>query len=214
VWSGPEIEDILFRTLKFIVGCALALTFCVSARCDDPQQSLGDIARQAQKDRANKPAVKVVTNDDMPSASSSDPLGQTAGPSAAGKAGAEATPAEQLEKIEAFLNVVDSLDRTRLAKDVLQGKDVNFPGRAQWEQRLYTAKQTYVTQGRALIAKAKQIADSADSLKGVQNPNDPRAKEMKTKLQDLMRDSVQTGAAFQAVIMEGRDLATQASEHP
>jgi hypothetical protein len=203
----------LSRTLNFIAGCALALAICVPARGDDPQQSLGDIARQAQKDKANKPATKVVTNDDMPSASTSGPLGQVAGTSASGKTGAEPTAAEQLEKIEAFLNVVDSLDRTRLAKDVLQGKDVNFPGRAQWEQRLYTAKQTYVIQGRALIAKAKQIADSADSLKGVQDPNDPRAKEMKSKLQDLMRDAVQTGAAFQAVIMEGRDLATQASEH-
>lgn len=201
------------RTLNLIAGCALALAICIPAYCDDPQQSLGDIARQAQRDKANKPAVKVVTNDDMPSASSSDPLGQMGAPSAPGKAGAESTPAQQLEKIEAFLNVVDSLDRARLAKDVLQGKDINFPGRAQWEQRLYTAKQTYVTQGRALIAKAKQIADSADSLKGVQDPNDPRAKEMKNKLQDLMRDAVQTGAAFQAVIIEGRDLATQASEH-
>jgi hypothetical protein len=203
----------LSRTISFIVGSALALAICVPARGDNPQQSLGDIARQAQKEKANKTPVKVVTNDDMPAASGSDPLGQMAGPSASGKAGAQPSPAEQLEKIEAFLNVVDSLDQTRLAKDVLQGKDVNFPGRAQWEQRLYTAKQTYVTQGRALIAKAKQIADSADSLKGVQDPNDPRAKEMKTKLGDLMRDAVQTGAAFQAVIMEGRDLATQASEH-
>ncbi len=203
----------MFRTLTFIAGCALVVAICAPARGQDSQQSLGDIARQAQKDKAGKPAAKVVTNDDMPSAASADPLGQVARTSASGKPGANPTPAEQLEKIEAFLNVVDSLDKTRLAKNVLQDKDVNFPGRAQWEQRLYTAKQTYVTQGRALIAKAKQIADSADSLKDVQDPNDPRAKEMKGKLQDLMRDAVQTGAAFQAVIMEGRDLATQASEH-
>jgi len=203
----------LFRTLNFVAVCALVLAICVPVRSQDSQQSLGDIARQAQKDKAKKPAAKVVTNDDMPSTSSSDPLGQLARTSASGKPGAEPTPAEQLEKIEGFLNVVDSLDRTRLAKDVLQDKDVNFPGRAQWEQRLYTAKQTYVSQGRALIAKARQIADSADSLKGVQDPDDPRAKDMKGKLQDLIRDAVQTGAAFQAVIMEGRDLATQASEH-
>jgi hypothetical protein len=203
----------LSRTLNFIAGCLLVLAICVPARSDDPQQSLGDIARQAQKDKANKPAAKVVTNDDMPSTSTADPLGQVARTSPSGKPGAEPTPGEQLEKIEAFLNVVDTLDRTRLAKDVLQDKDVNFPGRAQWEQRLDTAKQTYVIQGRALIAKARQIVDTADSLKGVQDQNDPRAKEMKVKLQDLMRDAVQTGASFQAVIIEGRDLATQASEH-
>ena len=203
----------MFRTLNFILGCALVLAICVPAHSDDPQQSLGDIARQAQKEKAGKPAARVVTNDDMPSASGRDPLGQVEGTPASGKPGAQPTPAEQLEKLEAFLNVVESLDKTRLAKGVLQDKDVDFPGRPQWEQRLYTAKQTYVTQGRALIAKARQIADSADSLKGVQDPNDPRAKDMKGKLQDLMRDAVQSGAAFQAVIIEGRDLATQASEH-
>jgi len=201
----------LSRTLNFIVGSALALAICAPARGGDSQQSLGDIARQAQKDKAAKPAAKVVTNDDLPSTSSGDPLGQATRTSASGKAGTEMSPAEQFEKLEAFLNVVDSLDRTRLAKGVLQDKDVEFPGRAQWEQKLYTAKQTYVTQGRALIAKARQIADTADSLKGVQDQNDPRAKEMKGKLQGLMQDAVQTGAAFQAVILEGRDLATQAS---
>lgn len=198
--------------LSLVAGCALALAVGVAAR-DQGSQSLGDIARQAQKDKAGKAAVKVVTNDDLPSTSSGDPLGQAARTSASGKPGAEATPSEQLEKLEALLNAVDSLDRTTLAKSVLQEKDVNFPGRAQWEQRLFTAKQTYVTQGRALIAKARQIADSADSLKDIKDPNDPRAKDMKGKLQDLMRDAVQTGAAFQAVIIEGRDLASQASEH-
>lgn len=202
------------RTLNLIVGCALALAICVPARSGDTQQSLGDIARQAQKDKASRPAAtKVLTNDDLPSTSSGDPLGPAARTSAPGKPGTDPTPSEQLEKLEALLNAVDALDQTRLAKSVLQEKDVNFPGRAQWEQRLFTAKQTYVTQGRALIAKARQIADSADSLKDIKDPNDPRAKDMKGKLQDFMRDAVQTGAAFQAVIIEGRDLASHASEH-
>jgi hypothetical protein len=66
-----------------------------------------------------------------------------------------------------------------------------------------------------MIQKAKEIIASADSLKGVaaQDPNDPRVKEMGVKLQVLIRDAVRTDSSFQAVMMEGRDLAAQAAAH-
>jgi hypothetical protein len=56
---------------------------------------------------------------------------------------------------------------------------------------------------------------SADSLKGagVQDPNDPRVKEMGVKLQVLIREAVRSDSAFQAVMMEGRDLAAQSAAH-
>ena len=54
---------------------------------------------------------------------------------------------------------------------------------------------------------------TADSLKGTQDPNDPRVKEMSAKLQSLMRDAVRTDAALQAVMIEGRDLAAQPAAH-
>ena len=62
------------RSLSLIAACALALVICASAR---PQvspatsPSLGELARQAKKDKdkANKPAAKVITNEDMASGS-------------------------------------------------------------------------------------------------------------------------------------------------
>jgi hypothetical protein len=206
------------RSLNLIAACALALVVCAPGRGQD-SPSLGDVARQAQKDKANKPQAKVITNDDMTSGSGGvtsalgSGLGQVAPSAAAGNSGTAAAPDDQLNRLESLLRQVDSLDRATLAHNVLQDKDINFPGRAKWEERLFAAKQTYVTQGRAMLQKAKEIEASAESLKGVQDPNDPRAKDMAAKLQELVRDGVQIGAAFQAVMMEGRDLADQGAAH-
>src|SRR5580704_13258437 len=95
------------RSPILIVVCALALVACSSARAQDAtpsSPSLGDLARQAQKDKdknrdkdkdsPTKPAAKVFTNDDMSSGSSGDSavpggsLGQGAQLSAESKPGA------------------------------------------------------------------------------------------------------------------------------
>ena len=105
------------------------------------------------------------------------------------------------------------MDSGTLARNVLRGSDADFPGREKWEERLFVAKQAYVTQGRALLQKARQIEASAENLKGAQDPKDPRVKNMSLKLQDFVREAVQVGSAFEAVMMDGRDLAAQSSSH-
>jgi hypothetical protein len=206
------------RNSILIAACALALVTFEFARAQDSPSSspsLGDLARQAQKDKdkANKPAAKVLTNEDLPSSSGAvsavpgSGLGQVAQVPAGSKSGAAISPAEKLAMMETFLNQVDSLDRAALVRNVLNGKDVDFPGRAKGEERLFAAKQAYVAQARELVQKTRQIIASADSLKGTQDPNDPRVKEMSARLQALMRDAVQTESGLQAVMMEGRDLA-------
>jgi hypothetical protein len=215
------LEDTVPRTLSVFAVCALALAVCAPGRGQD-SPSLGDLARQAQKDKdkSSKPPAKVLTNEDLSSSSGgvTSALGSGLGPVApstgtAGSPGATPTPDESLNRLDSLLRQVDSLDRATLAHNVLQDKDINFPGRAKWEERLFAAKQTYVTQGRAMLQKARQIEASAESLKGSQDPNDPRAKDLAAKLQDLVRDGVQVGAALQAVMMEGRDLASQDAAH-
>ena len=107
--------------------------------------------------------------------------------------------------------MVEDLNQSELAKDALHGLDVDFPGRQRWEERLFAAKQTYVVQARDLIEQARRILEAADSLKDTKDSNDPRVKELSGKLEALVRDSVRTEAAFEAVMIEGRDLALQAS---
>src|SRR6266478_1182305 len=211
-------EDIMSRSVSLFATCALALAFCVPAHSQDPP-SLGDLARQAQKDKSNAPAKKVLTNDDLPSASGPGSsglgvgfgagLGQAGETTTSDKSGATASGSQDLERLEALMNQIDSLDRATLVKNVLQGVDVDFPGRSKWEEKLYAAKLTYASQGHELVQKAKQILASANDLKGSQDPNDPRVKDLGNKLKELIRDGVRADADFQAVMMEGRDLASQ-----
>jgi hypothetical protein len=207
------------RSLSLIAACALALIFCSAGRGQD-SPSLGDLARKAQKDKANKPTAKVITNDDMPSSSGgiSPALGgglggQIVQPGSAGKTNELQSPAESLEKLQSVVDQLDSLDRAALVSNALGGNASDFPGRAKWEEKLVAAKQTFVSQIRAQLQKARQLVAEAEGMKGVQDPNDPRMKSMSVKVQQLAQDSVQYSAAFQAVIMEGKDLAAQSAAH-
>jgi hypothetical protein len=208
--------------LSLFATCAFALVFCLPGYAQD-SPSLGDLARQAQKDKSNAPAKRVLTNDDLPPASAPGSsglggslgtgLGQTGQPTTSGKSGAPSSPSQDLERLEALMNQIDSLDRATLVKNVLQGVDVDFPGRSKWEEKLYAAKLVYASQGHELVQKAKQIVASAEDLKGTQDPNDPRVKDLGNKLKELIRDGVRADADFQAVMLEGRDLASQSSQH-
>ena len=208
----------MHRNLRIIALSAMAFVFCVPLHGQD-SPSRGDIARQAQKDKANKPVVKVITNDDMPSGSGgistslAGGSGKFAKPGTPGAANATMSPAEGIEKLQSMLDHVDSQDRATLASNVLEGHDVNFPGRAAWEEKLFAAKQAFVTRGRVLLEKAKQIEVSAEGIKDVLDQNDPRVKSLAAKLQQLELDNQQNSAAFKAVIQEGQDLAAQSPSH-
>src|ERR1700722_18024395 len=211
------------RILPLFAACALTLLLGLPGHSQD-SPSLGDLARQAQKDKSNAPARKVITNEDLPSGSvlgssgSGSGLGGSLnaglGPATpSGKPGAAASPLQSLDRMEATMNQIDSLDRASLVKNVLQGASSDFPGRAKWEERLYAAKLDYVSQGHSLVQRGKQLLASSDSLHGNRDPHHPRVKELDEQLKDLVRDAVRADATFQAVMLEGRDLAGQASPH-
>jgi hypothetical protein len=207
-------RNFMLRNLGFLLASVLVLLFCLPGHGQD-SPSLGDLARQLQKEKGNTPGTKTITNDDIPSASapSSSAIGEVSNSRVPGKPGPSANPSEELARIESMLSKIDSLDRATLAKAVLEGVDSNFPGRSQWEQKMYAAKLVYVAQGRELMQKAKQLQASAQSLQGGRDPNDPRVKDLTNRLKELVRDGVRADATFQAVILEGRDLASQSSSH-
>lgn len=207
------------RTVGVISACALALIFCMPGKAQDSTPSLGDLARQAQKDKANKPAPKVITNDDMPGASGSissvpgTEMNTSGSKTPAADSGSSQTPEAGIAKLQAAVDHLESLDRATLAEEVLQGSKADFPGRAQWEGKMFAAKQTFVSQLRGLIQQANQIEASAQALKNVQDPNDPRVKRLKESLKQLMETTVQETANFQAVAEEGKDLAALPAAH-
>jgi hypothetical protein len=212
--SPQPLEEIMLRKMSFLSASVMILFFCMPGHSQD-SPSLGDLARKLQKEKGNTPARKTITNDDIPSASvpASPVLGEVSNSKVPAKPGASATPPDELARVESLVNKIDSMDRATLMKAVLEGVDFNFPGRSQWEQKMYAAKLAYVSQGRDLIQKAKQLSTSAQSLQGNKNPDDPHVKDLTNKLKELVQNGTRADAAFQAVILEGRDLAGQTSPH-
>lgn len=204
------------QRLSFVATCAFALVFGVPGQAQD-SPSLGDLARQAQKDKSSSPARKVITNEDLPPGSGSggsgfaSGLGQMVQPTAPGNPGAEASAADKLARLESLLNQLDTLDRATLARNVLGGATADFPARSKWEEKLYEAKQIFVAQGRDLIKRAQQIQATAKNLQDTKDPNDPRVKELSKQLQQLIQDGVRIGGTFQGVMEEGKDLAALSS---
>jgi len=210
------------RNLLLFVACSLVLVFCVPGKGQD-SPSLGDLARQAQKDKTTAPATKVFTNDNLPSSSalgSSGLVGAPAGgaaraaqPGAPAHSGATASASDELGRMESLLNELNSLDRATLARKVLQGSDADFPGRSQWEEQMFAAKQVFVARGRDILKKANQLQASAKGVQDAENSNDPRAKDLTNRLQQLMEEAGRSSAEFQAVITQGKELAGQSSSH-
>jgi len=180
-----------------------------------PQPSLGDVARQARKDReknAAKPKT-VITDESM---SSSQSLTGMAGDLGGSQGGVD-SPAmskalAKVEEAEAGLRKLESLDRATLAKAILLDNDVDFPNRRAWENKLYDAKEHYVSHEGQLITELKQILAQVQSwqTQGKLDPKDPRAQQMKSRLVEIVQDAVRTEQDYRAVVMEGWDLAKQA----
>jgi hypothetical protein len=218
------------RSLSLIAACLLALVFCSPGRGQD-SHSLGDKARQLQKDgdNDNKPPAKVITNDEMKpvsegissalgegprhDADSHDADSHEAGGHDVDKHGGNQAADESLEKLQSMLDQLASMDRTTLVKNVLGGNPSNFPGRAKWEDKMFVAKQTFVSQSRDALQKERQLEDSVEEMKGTPDPNDPRVKTIVAKLQQIFQETQQANASFQAVIAEGKDLAAKSGKH-
>jgi hypothetical protein len=207
----------LLRKMILLIGSTLILVSCLPGHSQD-SPSLGDLARQAQKnkdkDKGRAPTAKVFTNDDIAPAAGLDSLGLgEVGDSKPGSKPVTAAAAlADFNRVESALTRFDSMDRPSLVKLSLQGVDTDFQGRSKWEERLFAAKETYVSHGREIIQRVKQLTASAQGIQGA-SPNDPRVQDVTNKLKEIVQDCNRTEAALEAVVLEGRNLAMQASSH-
>lgn len=180
-----------------------------------PQPSLADVARQARKDKeknAAKPKT-VITDENMPSSKGLTGLAGDIGSSQGGvDSDAMAKALAKVAEAEAGLRKLESLDRATLAKVILLDNDVDFPNRRAWEDKLYAAKEHYVSHEGELIAELKQIVTQVQAWQsqGKLDPKDPKAQQMKTRIAEIMQDAIRTEQGYRAVVMEGWDLAKQA----
>ena len=207
----------MLQKITLLTALAWVLTPSFPTYAQDPP-SLGDVARQARKEKEKNgaQAKKVITEDNLPSNKALGGLSDLASSQSSSDGSARAKGSAALDQLTATLNKLEPMDRSTLAKLVLLDKDVNFPDRRSWEDKLYSAKERYVSHGRELVREMRQILEDADSLRsarggqGKLSPDDPRAQEMLRKVQELIQDAVRTDATYQAVVMEGWDRAKQA----
>jgi hypothetical protein len=214
------MEASMFRKMTFLAALIwLVIPSTPALAQDQDQPSLGDVARAARKEKeknAAKPKT-VITDDTLPSSKglSGLALGDLGSSQGAGSDSAMAKALAKVDEAEAGLKQLDALDRSTLAKAVLLDNDVDFPNRRTWEDKLYAAKERYVSHERELIVELKQIVVQVQSMQASQgkeklNPDDPRAQQMKSRIMDIIQDAVRTEQDYRAVVMEGWDLAKQA----
>ena len=209
----------MFRKMTFL-GALIWLvipSMSVLAQAQD-QPSLGDVARAARKDKEknNAKPKTVITDDTLPSSKGLGglSLGDLGSTQSVGGGDAMAKALAKVEEAETALKQLDALDRATLAKAVLLDNDVDFPNRRNWEDKLYAAKEHYVSHERELIVELKQIVVQVQSMQASQgkqklNPEDPQAQQMLRRIQEIIQDSLRTEQAYRAVVMEGWDLAKQ-----
>jgi len=201
----------------FLLSTMFALPLCAQ---DQQEQSLGDIARKARKAKENRDKsaptqAKVFTDENMPSsAAGKADLDQLASPTAS-PAERIATARRALERGKQLLDTLAPMDRSTLAELALQGQNTNFPGRPAWEEKLFAAKEHYVSHGRDLFRQTEDLLRTMESLAsgGKLSPDDPHYRDLSHKALQLMQDANRTDADFQAILLEGQDLAKQAASH-
>jgi hypothetical protein len=218
------VEAIVLRKLILLAAfVGVFLTPSDPVYAQDQAQSLGDVARQNRKDKEkNATPVKTVLNDDNfgsgkssggTSASSSAAAASLSGLSVPGKSGDDSPMGKAWAGIgnaEGALDKLAPLDRSLLAHVVLEGNDVDFPGRRAWEEKMFIAKERYVAHSRQLLDEMKDLMQNAQAMQaGSAKADGPQAQGLLSRAQSLLSDAQNTEAAFKSVMQEGVDQAKQ-----
>ncbi len=204
---------------------------CAFAQAQDAQPSVADAARAAAAAKKEKSSATktVITDDSLGSGASmtSKAAGDgsaavsTAGAASASDAGGGPNSASldeawaRLQATEASLDKLEPLGKSEVATTVLGGNTTDFPGRAEWEEKMYAAKTTYCARSRQLIAAMKEaLLRMAQMSSGDHklSSRDPQVTSLARKTGQLMQLAQKTEAEFQGVISEGRQLAAQAGK--
>jgi hypothetical protein len=216
-------------------GTVMLAAPCGFAQTQDAQPSVADAARAAaaakkDKDKNTAPAKTVITDDSLGSGAAVTPM-TVAGASASGaKAGSTAGSGDtggianqasldaawaRLQATEASLDRLEPLGKSEVATTVLGGNSADFPGRAEWEEKMYVAKTTYCARSRQLLMAMKEaLLRMAEMNSGDQklSSHDPQVLSLAKKTGQLMQLAQKTEAEFQSEISEGRALAAQSGK--
>jgi hypothetical protein len=207
-------------------GTAILAAPCGFAQTQDAQPSVADAARAAaaaKKDKEKAAASKnVITDESLGSGAAvtskggvggATGAGATTAPAAGGGANSAALDEAwaRLQSTEASLERLEPMGKSEVASTVLGGSTTDFPGRAEWEEKMYAEKTSYCARSRQLIAAMKEallrMAAMNSGDQKVTSSNDTRVVSLTRKTTQLMQLAAKTEQEFQGVIAEGRQLA-------
>lgn len=223
---GTDLSKFGLAMLAAVIAGGAVSASCVFAQdAQQGQPSVAEAARAARKDKDKAAAPKnVITEDSLGSsapmtakAGNDDAAGSASGDAPSGGANSASLDAAwaRLQSTEASLDKLEPLGKSDVAMTVLNGNAADFPGRAEWEEKLYAEKTTYVARSRQLIAAMKEALLRMAALNSGEqkiSSNDPKVVSLTRKTTQLMQLAGKTEAEFQGVVMEGRNLAAQAGK--
>ena len=208
---------------RYILGLAVGAFVALPLLAQDSQpQSLADAAREARKakeDRAKSGAApaKSFNDDNMSHAGAGKiDLEQVVSSSGGGDAKVTEKFAQARQKFaeaERVLSTLEPMDKSTLASLALQGQNVDFPGRQAWEEKLFAAKQYYVSHCRQMLREANGLLNELESLrsKGPIDRTDPHIQALVRRSLEIAQDGSTTDAQFASVMKEGAELAKRSS---
>lgn len=228
-------EVLKYNVAKFGLAVSVATAAailaapCGFAQTQDAQPSVADAARAAaaaKKDKEKAAASKnVITDENLGiggATTSKAAVGGAAAAPGADATGGGANPAAldgawaRLQATEASLERLEPMGKSEVAATVLGGSTNDFPGRAEWEEKMYAEKTTYCARSRQLIQAMKEallrMAAMNTGDHKVTSSNDPQVVSLTRKTTQLMQLAAKTEQEFQGVIAEGRQLAAGAGK--
>jgi hypothetical protein len=125
-------------------------------------QSVADAARQNRPKDAKVTSKRVFTDDDFEHSASAD------GVSAATTSKQQLS--DSMENAQRTIGSVEDKTERELANDV--AGEVQFPGRPEWEHKLYLKKQAQIASARALLAVVNSKASSAGAISSARSQFD------------------------------------------
>jgi hypothetical protein len=212
----------VFRRLVILVALESMAITGVQLQAQEQQQpqSLAEVARQTRKAKEerqkNSGAPKVLVTDDTLGSGKTGGALNFVNPTNGTVPTSEALTkaAGMLDRADRLLNLLAPMDKTTLTRFALEGRDVDFPERGDWENKLYAAKQYYVSHGRDLVRETREFVANIQELKASgAREGDPRLQDLGHRALQLMQDGSRTDADFETVVLQGQDMAKQASNH-
>ncbi len=169
----------------------------------DSLPSLGEIARKLRKDEP-RAAKHAYTTDDLASGSSEE---SNSGPV---KGSDPETWRRRLDDVRKKMEPFKNMDSAELARLALGNLDVDFPGRKEWEDRLFEQKRIVLNlaqDAERAFQEYQELRDAMTRVTGLTKGEEDRYEEARKRLEQAIDRPRTQGHQLDSVINDGKKRA-------